>query len=100
MATDPTEIAANIQRQRQQQETMKGELQEVFGSLLDWRRLASGSFTCQIQEGVRAVVAITPRGKFQCNVRVGSRIVSAKSFETPQEALDHANRVKDELNNQ
>ena len=98
MATDPTEIAANIQRHRQQQQEMKDALQEVFGSLLDWRRLASGSFTCQIQEGVRAVVAVTPKGMFQCNVRVGSRIMSAKSFDTPQEALEHANRVKTELN--
>ena len=60
MATDPRDVAETIARQREQMDAAKEALREVFGSEAGWRRLASGSFSGQIWEGVRAVVAPAP----------------------------------------
>ena len=61
-------------------------------------RLASGSFSSEIGEGVRAVVAPAPSQGFLCNIRVGSRIVASKTLDTSADALDYVNQVRDELN--
>ena len=98
MATDPRDVAETIARQQRQQEEAKELLRVAFENQPGWRRLASGSFTNQIQEGIRAVVAALPAGGFQCNIRVGSRIVSSRNLPTPQEALDYVNEVREELN--
>ena len=97
MATDPRDVAETIARQRRQQEDAKEELRAVFEGQADWRRLASGSFSSQIGEGVRAVVAPAPAGGFHCNIRVESRIVASRTTETPQDAMDYVNQVRDEL---
>ena len=98
MATDPREVAASIARQREQMEAAKDQLREVFTDEPGWRRLVSGSFSSQIGEGVRAVVAAAPAGGFLCNIRVGSRIVASRTTGTPQEALAYVNQVQEELN--
>ena len=97
MTSDPRDVAESIARQRRQLEEAQESLREVFSSQPGWRRLASGSFTNQIEAGIRAVVAVTPTGRYQCNIRVGSRIVATRSLDTPQEALDYVNEVKEEL---
>ena len=96
MATDPRNVAETIARQRQQQEEAREALRAAFESEAGWRRLASGSFSRDIG-GARAVVAVAPAGGFQCNIRVGSRIVATRTLETPQEALQYVNEVRDSL---
>ena len=98
MAIDPREVAASIAKQRGQIEAARDQLREVFGNEAGWRRLASGSFSTALSEGVRAVVAPAPSGGFLCNVRVGSRIIASRLLDTPGEALEYVNKVKDELN--
>ena len=97
MATDPRNAAEAITRQRREQEEAKEALRAVFGDVPGWRRLASGSFSSQIGEGVRAVVAAAPTKGYLCNIRVGSRIITSRNLPTPQEALDFVNSVKGEL---
>ena len=96
MATDPRDVAETIARQRRQQEEAKETLRTVFGGQEGWRRLASGSFSKDIG-GARAVVASAPSQGFLCNIRVGSRIVASATLDTPQEALDYVNQVRDQL---
>ena len=96
MATDPRDVAETIARQRRQQEEAKEELRVVFANEAGWRRLASGSFSSDL-EGARVVVAPTLTQGFLCNIRVGSRIVASRTLDTPQEALDYVNQVKGEL---
>ena len=98
MATDPRNAAEAIERQRRQQEEAKETLRAVFANEAGWRRLASGSFSSHVSEGVRAVVAPAPAGGYLCNIRVGSRIVASRTTNTSQEALDYVNDVKGELN--
>ncbi len=97
MATDPRDAAEAIARQRREQEAAKEALRTVFGEIPGWRRLASGSYSSQIGEGVRAVVAAAPTSGYLCNIRVGSRIIASRNLPTPQEALDFVNSVKEEL---
>ena len=96
MATDPRDVAETIARQRRQQEDAKEALRAVFGVQEGWRRLASGSFSKDIG-GARAVVAPAPSQGFLCNIRVGSRIVASATLDTPQEALEYVNQVRDQL---
>ena len=98
MATDPRDVAASIAKQRGQMDAAKEELKTAFREVPGWRRLASGSFSSQIGEGVRAVVAPAPAGGFLCNIRVGSRIVASRTLETPAEVLEYVNQVREELN--
>ena len=96
MATDPRNAAEAIERQRRQQEEAKEALRTVFGVQEGWRRLASGSFSKDVG-GARAVVAPAPSQGFLCNIRVGSRIVASATLDTPQEALEYVNQVRDQL---
>ena len=96
MATDPRDVAETIARQRRQQEEARETLRTVFVGQEGWRRLVSGSFSKDIG-GARAVVAPAPSQGFLCNIRVGSRIVASATLDTPQEALDYVNRVREEL---
>ena len=96
MTMEPRDAAEAIARQRRQQEEAKEALRTVFGDQEGWRRLASGSFSKDVG-GARAVVAPAPSQGFLCNIRVGSRIVPSATLDTPQEALEYVNQVKEQL---
>ena len=96
MTMEPRDVAANIAKQRRQQEDAKEALRAIFENEAGWRRLASGSFSSDLGGG-RAVVAPAPAGGFLCNIRVGSRIVASRTLDTSQEALEYLNQVREEL---
>ena len=95
---EPRDVAEAIERQKKQKEGALAQLSAAFSNVPGWRRMASGSFGSDIAGNVRAVVAPAPSRGFLCNIRVGSRIVASRTLETPAEALEYVNQVREELN--